>query len=251
MFPGISGKVAVVTGSGGGIGEGYAKALAAAGAKVVVAEIEKAKGERVASELRAAGREAVFAEVDVSSPDSTQAMAARAVEAFGGIDLLVNNAAIFGDMKLASLCDVDWDYYQRFMNVNMNGVLLATRACVPAMRKRGGGAIVNQSSTAAWMGVGYYGLAKLAVNGLTPGLARGPGRAGIRVNAIAPGPTDTEALRTVVPEVYKKQLVASLALPRLGTPDDLVPTCLFLLSDAAGWMTGQVVNVDGGQIMRP
>ena len=251
MFPGIAGKVAIVTGSGGGIGEAYARALAAAGARVVVAEIEKPKGERVAAEIRAAGQEAVFAEVDVSSPASTQAMAARAVEAFGGIDLLVNNAAIFGTMKMASLCDVDWDYYQRFMAVNMNGVLLCTRACAPAMKKRGGGAIVNQSSTAAWMAAGYYGLAKLAVNGLTQCLARELGHAKIRVNAIAPGPTDTEALRTVVPEVYKKQLVASLALPRLGTPDDLVPTCLFLLSDAAGWMTGQVVNVDGGQIMRP
>jgi 3-oxoacyl-[acyl-carrier protein] reductase len=251
MFPGIAGKVAIVTGSGGGIGEGYARALAAAGAKVVVAEIDKGKGERVASEIRAAGGQAVFVEVDVSSPASTQAMAARAVESFGGIDFLVNNAAIFGNMKLASLMDVDWDYYQRFMNVNMNGVLLCTRACAPGMKKRGGGAVVNQSSTAAWMGVGYYGLAKLAVNGLTQCLARELGFAKIRVNAIAPGPTDTEALRAQVPEAYKKQLVASLALPRLGTPDDLVPTCLFLLSDAAAWMTGQVVNVDGGQIMRP
>ena len=160
----------------------------------------------------------MFVEVDVSSPSSTQALAARAVEAFGGIDLLVNNAAIFGNMKLASLMDVDYDYYQRFMNVNMNGVLLCTRACAPAMKKRGGGAIVNQSSTAAWMGVGYYGLAKLAVNGLTQCLARELGHAKIRVNAIAPGPTDTEALRAQVPEAYKKQLVASLALPRLGTP---------------------------------
>jgi NAD(P)-dependent dehydrogenase (short-subunit alcohol dehydrogenase family) len=113
------------------------------------------------------------------------------------------------------------------------------------------GAIVNQSSTAAWMSAGYYGLAKLAMNGLTGALAKELGGRKIRVNAIAPGPTDTEALRTVVPEAFKKQLVASLALPRLGTPDDLVPTCLFLLSDAAAWITGQVINVDGGQIMRP
>lgn len=251
MFPGIAGKVAIVTGSGGGIGEGYAKALAAAGARVVVAEIDKARGERVAAEIRAAGQEAVFTEVDVASPASTQAMAARAQESFGGIDFLVNNAAIFGSMKLASLLDVDWDYYQRFMNVNMNGALLCTRACAPSMKQRGGGAIVNQSSTASWMAAGYYGLAKLGINGLTQCLAKELGRHRIRVNAIAPGPTNTEALANVVPEVYKKQLVASLALPRLGTPDDLVPTCLFLLSDAAAWLTGQIVNVDGGQIMRP
>ena len=187
---------------------------------MVVAEIDKAEGRaRRVRDPRARAAEALFvgggrllADLDAG------AGRARASQAFGGIDLLVNNAAIFGDMKLASLMDVDWDYYQRFMNVNMNGVLLCTRACAPAMKKRGGGAIVNQSSTAAWMGVGYYGLAKLAVNGLTQCLARELGHAKIRVNAIAPGPTDTEALRAQVPEAYKKQLVASLALPRLGTP---------------------------------
>ena len=251
MFPGIAGKVAIVTGSGGGIGEGYARGLAAAGAKVIVAEIDKEKGERVAAELRKSGAQAQFVEVDVSSPSSTRAMAERTVQAFGGLDFLVNNAAIFGTMKMESLLTVDWSYYRKFMDVNMDGALLATRACAPEMAKRGGGAIVNQSSTASWMSAGYYGLAKLAINGLTGALARELGPKKIRVNAIAPGPTDTEALRTVVPEAFKKQLVASLPLSRLGTPDDLVPTCLFLLSDAASWITGQVVNVDGGQISRP
>ena len=250
-LPGIEGKVAIVTGSGGGIGEGYARGLASQGAKVVIAEIDKARGENVAAALRKEGAEALAVEVDVSSPESTLAMAARTVSEFGGIDFLVNNAAIFGDMKLASLLDVDWDYYRKFMDVNMDGALLATRACAPEMMKRGGGAIVNQSSTASWMSAGYYGLAKLAMNGLTGCLAKELGSRKIRVNAIAPGPTDTDALRNVVPEAYKKQLVASLALPRLGSPDDLVPTCLFLLSDAAAWLTGQVINVDGGQIMRP
>jgi 3-oxoacyl-[acyl-carrier protein] reductase len=246
-LPGIEGKVAIVTGAGGGIGEGYAKGLAAQGAKVVVAEIDKEKGERVAAEIRKSGAQAQFVEVDVSS----KAAAERTVAAFGGIDFLVNNAAIFGTMKLASLMDVDWAYYRKFMDVNMDGALLMTRACAPEIAKRGGGAIVNQSSTASWMSAGYYGLAKLAINGLTGALAKELGSRKIRVNAIAPGPTDTEALRTVVPEAFKKQLVASLALPRLGSPDDLVPTCLFLLSDAAAWITGQVINVDGGQIMRP
>jgi 3-oxoacyl-[acyl-carrier protein] reductase len=250
-LPGIEGKVAIVTGSGGGIGEAYAQGLAAQGAKVVVAEIDKTRGEAVAAALRKSGAEALFVEVDVSSPESTKALAARTVAELGGIDFLVNNAAIFGTMKMASLLDVDWAYYRKFMDVNMDGALLCTRACAPEMAKRGGGAIVNQSSTASWMSAGYYGLAKLAINGLTGALAKELGPKKIRVNAIAPGPTDTEALRTVVPEQFKKQLVASLALPRLGTPGDLVPTCLFLLSDAAAWLTGQVINVDGGQIMRP
>jgi NAD(P)-dependent dehydrogenase (short-subunit alcohol dehydrogenase family) len=133
----------------------------------------------------------------------------------------------------------------------MNGALRCVRACFPAMKKRGGGSIVNQSSTAAWMGVGYYGIAKLALNGITQSLARELGPHGIRINAIAPGPTDTEASRTVVPEVALKQIVASMPLSRVGQPGDLVGTLLFLLSDASAWMTGQVLNVDGGQIMRP
>ena len=250
-LPGIRGKVAIVTGAGGGIGEAYAKGLAAAGARVVVAEIDRERGEHVATEIAKSGGEAIALAVDVASPDSTRAMADETVERFGGIDFLVNNAAIFGGMKPAPLCDVEWSYYERFMSVNVNGALHCTRACVPHMKARGGGSIVNQSSTAAWMSAGFYGLAKLAINGLTGCLARELGPAKIRVNAIAPGPTDTGALHSVVPDAFIQPMVAQLALARIGTPDDHVPTMLFLLSDAASWITGQVVNVDGGQIMRP
>lgn len=249
-YDGIEGKVAIVTGSGGGIGEGYAKGLAEQGARVVVAEIDKEKGERVASEINASGAEALFVKVDVGSPESTQAMADETIARFGGVDFLVNNAAIFGDMQLDSMLRVDWDYYQRFMNVNMNGALLCTRAVFRSMRDRGGGAIVNQSSTAAWMGVSYYGLAKLGINGLTQCLAGELGARKIRINAIAPGPTDTDALQKTA-GAAADQIVATLPLGRKGQPADMVSACLFLLSDAASWITGQVVNVDGGQIMRP
>lgn len=247
---GIEGKVAIVTGSGGGIGEAYVKALAAEGAKVVIAEIQKENGERVAEEIRSAGGDARFVEADVGSESSTQAMAASAIEAYGGIDFLVNNAAIFGDMKLDSLLNVDLDYYKQFMNVNVDGALLCTRACFRSMKERGGGSIVNQSSTAAWMGVGYYGLSKLATNGLTHCLARELGPMNIRVNAIAPGPTDTQALDNQVPDAYRDQLVSGLPLPRLGQPEDMARTCLYLLSDDAAWVTGQILAVDGGQIVR-
>jgi NAD(P)-dependent dehydrogenase (short-subunit alcohol dehydrogenase family) len=247
----FEGKVAIVTGAGQGIGEAYAKALAASGAAVVVAEINDAQGARVAKEIAAEGGKAKFVHVDVASPDSTKAMAAATVEEFGGIDFLVNNAAIYAGMEIAPLVAVDWDYYKRFMDVNMNGALLCTRACFESMVARGGGAIVNQSSTAAWMAIGYYGIAKLALNGITQSLAREMGSFNIRVNAIAPGPTDTEATRTIVPEPILKQLLAQMPLSRVGTPADLVGTCLFLLSDASAWLTGQIINVDGGQIMRP
>lgn len=246
----FDGKVAVVTGAARGIGEAYGRGLAGAGADVVVADLDIDNAELVAASIREGGGRAEAVAVDVADPESTRAMAAAATEAFGGIDFLVNNAAIYGGMKLDVLISVDWDYYRRFMSVNLDGALLCTRACYPSMAERGGGAIVNQSSTAAWLYAGYYGLAKVGINGLTQQLAHELGGMDIRVNAIAPGPIDTEATRSVVPESVVGSLVANLALKRLGQPEDLVGACLFLLSDEARWVTGQILNVDGGQVFR-
>jgi NAD(P)-dependent dehydrogenase (short-subunit alcohol dehydrogenase family) len=246
----FDGKVAIVTGAAQGIGEAYARALAAEGAAVLVADLNAERGEVVAKEITADGGRATFVATDVSSPESAEAMAQTAVEQFGGIDHLVNNAAIYGGMKLDVLVGVDWEYYKRFMAVNMDGALVCTRACFQHMAARGGGSIVNQSSTAAWLYSGFYGLAKVAVNGLTQQLAHELGGQNIRVNAIAPGPTDTEATRTVVPSEYIGTLTSGLALKRLGQPQDLVGACLFLLSDEAAWITGQILNVDGGQVFR-
>jgi NAD(P)-dependent dehydrogenase (short-subunit alcohol dehydrogenase family) len=247
----FAGKVAVVTGAGGGIGEVYAEALAASGASMVVADIDETGAHRVASSIRDRGGAAEPCKVDVARPASASAMAALADERFGGIDFLVNNAAIYANMKLDPLLNVDFEYIQRFLAVNVFGALVCTRACFRSMRKRGGGAIVNQSSTAAYMYAGLYGLSKAALNSLTSQLASELGPMQIRVNAIAPGPIDTEAMRSAVPEVYVDQIVSSLAIKRRGTPDDLVGMCQFLLSDEARWVTGAVVNVDGGQVMRP
>ncbi len=243
-------KVAVVTGAGQGIGEAYAKALANEGARVVIAEIDGEQGERVVKEISAAGGQALFVRTDVSSEDSTRAMARAAKEGFGGVDYLINNAAIYGTMEMHSLLTVPLDYYNRFMSVNMNGCLITTRAVYESMIERGGGAIVNQSSAAAWMGAGYYGTAKLAMHGITQSLARELGPRNIRVNAIAPGPTDTEATRKVVPKPILKGILASMPLSRMGEPSDMVGAALFLLSEEAGWITGQILAVDGGQIMR-
>ncbi len=244
-------KVAIVTGAAGGIGEAYARRLAAEGANVVVADLDEDRGTTTAGSItEAGGGEAHFVAVDVSSPESTKAMAAATAERFGGIDYLVNNAAIYGAMEFDLLLTVDWDYYQRFMAVNMNGALLCTRACYEFMGKRGGGAIVNQSSTAAWLYSGFYGLAKVGINGLTQQLAHELGGRNIRVNAIAPGPTDTEATRNQVGEAMVQSLVKDLALKRPGQPEDMAGMCLFLLSDEASWVTGQIINVDGGQVFR-
>jgi 3-oxoacyl-[acyl-carrier protein] reductase len=246
----FDGKVAIVTGAARGIGEAYAKALAREGARVVVADLDNEGARKVVAEIEADGGEASSVIVDVSDPSSTTAMAAATIERYGGIDHLVNNAAIYGGMKLDILLTVDWDYYQRFMSVNLNGALLCARACWTSMKERGGGSIVNQSSTASWMYAGYYGLAKVGINGLTQQLARELGSANIRINAIAPGPIDTEATRSTVPPVFMEQIVNALPLARMGTPDDLTGLCLFLLSDEASWITGQIYNVDGGQVFR-
>ncbi|MBI2246099.1 MAG: SDR family oxidoreductase [Nocardioides sp.] len=242
-------KVVVVTGAAQGIGEAYARALGAEGAAVVVADLNADAGERVAKEIEAAGGRALFVRTDVSSHESAAELVAAAEAAYGGIDGLVNNAAIYGDMQFDLLISVDWDYYRRFMSVNMDGALVMTRAVHRAMQRRGGGSIVNQSSTAAYLYSGFYGLAKVGVNGLTQQLAHELGGMGIRVNAIAPGPTDTAATRTQAGDAAT-DLVKGLAIKRMGQPEDLVGVCLFLLSDEASWVTGQIIAVDGGQTFR-
>src|SRR6478609_2396396 len=242
-------KVAVVTGAAQGIGAAYARGLAAEGAAVVVADVNEESGAKVVAEIEADGGRAIFVHTDVSSAESAEAMAARTVEELGGIDLLVNNAAIYGAMKFDLLISVDWDYYKKFMSVNMDGALVMTRAVYRSMQKRGGGSIVNQSSTAAYLYSGFYGLAKVGVNGLTQQLAHEVGGMGIRVNAIAPGPTDTAATRTQAGDA-SKELVKNLALKRMGQPEDMVGACLFLLSDESSWVTGQIIAVDGGQTFR-
>jgi 3-oxoacyl-[acyl-carrier protein] reductase len=241
----FDGKVAIVTGAAGGIGEAYARALANEGAHVVVADIDAERGEKVAGDIGGA-----FVRTDVGDRVSVHHMAAATIERFGGIDYLVNNAAILAGMRLSTLLIVEWAYYERFMQVNMNGALLCTRACWQSMKERGGGAIVNQSSSGAWMYAGYYGLAKVGINGLTQQLATELAHANIRINAIAPGPVETEGLRSTVPNELLQDQLKRIPLGRIGTPADLTGMVLFLLSDEARWITGQIFNVDGGQVLR-
>ncbi|MEU9242671.1 SDR family oxidoreductase [Streptomyces sp. NPDC048385] len=237
-------KVAIVTGAAQGIGEGYARALAAEGARVIVADLNQEQGQRVAKEIG----NAVFVPVDVADPASAEDLASVAISEFGQIDYLVNNAAIFHGMRREGIVTVAYDYLERFLKVNLLGALHVTRAVLPHLKE--GAAIVNQSSTAAWQPTGFYGLAKAGINHLTASLASELGGRGIRVNAIAPGPTDTEAARDIIPEEYRSAMVQSFALKRMGTPADQAGALLFLLSDEASWVTGQVIAVDGGSVVR-
>ncbi|MFK0109366.1 SDR family oxidoreductase [Streptomyces sp. NPDC091217] len=240
----LQNKVVIVTGAGQGIGEGYARAMAAEGARVVVAELNEEQGKRVAMDIG----DALFVGVDVADPSSAERLAATVMGEYGRIDHLVNNAAIFHGMRREGVVTVDYDYLDRFLKVNLLGALHVTRAVLPHLKE--GAAIVNQSSTAAWQATGFYGLAKAGINHLTISLAAELGPRGIRVNAIAPGPTDTEAARDIIPEEYRKAMVQSFPLKRMGTPADQAGALLFLLSDDASWVTGQVLAVDGGSLVR-
>lgn len=242
-------KVCIVTGAGGGIGEQYAKIFASKGMRVVVAELNEEHGQRVADEINAAGNTAIFVKTDVGNEASANACAEKTMEEFGQINFLVNNAAIFGNMEIKGYLDVDMDYLDKFMRVNAHGCLLMTRAVVKHIDRKVGGSIVNQSSTAAWMNVGFYGVAKLAMNGITCSLARELGWRKIRVNAIAPGPTETQALRNTAGD-YADELARQMPISRVGTPEDLAHAVLYLLSDESSWVTGHIMNVDGGQFMR-
>lgn len=237
-------KVIIVTGAGQGIGEGYARALAAEGARVVVAELNEEQGQRVAKEIG----DALFVRTDVADPASAAALTDTVMREFGRIDHLVNNAAIFHGMRREGIVTVDYDYLDRFLKVNLLGALHVTRAVLPHLKE--GAAVVNQSSTAAWQATGFYGLAKAGINHLTASLAAELGPRGIRVNAIAPGPTDTEAARSIIPEEYRTAMVQSFALKRMGTATDQAGALKFLLSDEAAWVTGQVIAVDGGSVVR-
>jgi len=252
----LDGKVAIVTGAGGrgnSIGRAYARGLAQAGAAVVVADLNGDGAQQVADEIGAAGGKALAVPVDITRPESVAAMVAAAVQAFGGIDILVNNAALMAELKSQSAADILLADWNRIFEVNLTGALICTQAVLPELRKRGGGKIVNQVSGGAYPAQSIYGISKLALVGLTTTLARQLGREKINVNAIAPGNTTSDAGRLLTPDdsPFIKFLEMSVALRVRGAPDELVGALLLLCSQAGDWITGQVLHVDGGWVLRP
>lgn len=251
----LTGKIAIVTGAGGrgnSIGRAYAIALANAGAAVVVADLNGEGAAKVAQEITAAGGKAYAVQVDITDTASVAAMAQAAQAEFGGVDILVNNAALMVEITDKPAIQIDKARFDKGIAVNLWGALNCSQVLAPLMAARGGGSIINQVSAGAFPAQSFYGVTKIALVGLTTTLATELGGQGIRVNAIAPGMTKSDAGLSLTPDDSPLVQFIEAKTPIQGrdTPDALCGALLLLASDAGRWMTGQVLNVDGGWVMR-
>lgn len=245
----LTGKVALVTGASRGIGQATAIELAKAGADVVVNFIgNEAVAQETVDAIEAIGRKAIKIKADVGNAEDVQAMVDEAVAAFGHIDILVNNAGITRDGLLIRMKDSDWD---DVLNINLKGVYLVTKAVAKLMVKQRAGRIINMTSVSGVTGnVGQanYAAAKAGVIGFTKTCAKELAARGITVNAVAPGFIET-AMTDVLPEKIKEGIAATVPFGRMGQPEEIASVVTFLASDFASYITGQVLNVDGGMVM--
>ena len=244
-----SGKVAIVTGGAMGIGRAVAEGLLAEGASVVIADRAGAAEAAKALDNKANG--VVGVSCDVSSKGDTEAMAEAALEAFGRIDVLVNNAGIYSSLKTGPFEDLDIEEWRRVLDVNVIGQAMATRAVVPAMRRQGGGSVVNFSSGTPFKGVPFllhYVASKGAVNAMTKALAKELGGEGIRVNAVAPGFTLSDGVLANPHQLEKLREISLQArvIQRDQHPEDIVGAVVFFASQDSDFVTGQTLVVDGG-----
>ncbi|WP_262462533.1 SDR family NAD(P)-dependent oxidoreductase [Alloalcanivorax balearicus] len=245
-------KVVIITGAAQGIGAVYAKALAAEGARVVIADV--LDGAPLAEEINASGAEAMAVRADVADEVSAKAMAQAAMKRFGRIDVLVNNAAIYASLEIQPFEDIDLNEWDKVMAVNVRGPFICARAVAPCMKARGYGRIINISSGTPFKGTPnllHYVTSKGAVLALTRALARELGEHGIAVNTLAPGLVLSEGViaNQAMRDKLTAPVLASRALKRDQTPEDLIGPLLFLASDESAFMTGESVVVDGGSVM--
>lgn len=252
MIEGLKDKVVVVTGGAHGIGKAYCSGFAGAGARVVVADIDKPAADRVAAQLAAQGRsEPLAVHVDVADENDTRSMAAATLERFGRIDVLINNAAVFATipMNRGPIESIDPHEWDRLMAVNLKGLFFCCRAVLPAMRQQKAGKIINIASGTVFAGSPgriHYVTSKAATIGFTRTLAREVGGDNINVNVLAPGNTLSEENPSEEVIRLRRSSAGSRALKRVQVPGDLVGAMLFLASPLSDFMTGQTVNVDGG-----
>lgn len=248
----LSGRVAIVTGAAQGIGAQYAHALAAEGAAVVVGDLQDAAP--VAKAINAAGGRALSVHLDVTDATSVRSMVAETVKQFGGVDILVNNAALFAQLALKPFEEIDSAEWDRVMAVNVRGAFECTKAAAPEMRKKKYGKIVNIASGTVFKGAPmllHYVTSKGAIVAMTRSLARELGDDGIRVNTLAPGLVMSEGVRAHADwrGAALNNNIASRAIKREATPEDMCGTLIYLCSAESDFVTGQVLVVDGGSVM--
>ncbi len=245
----MTGKVAIVTGAGQGIGKAIALALHKRGAAAAIVDINHCNAEKTAGEIVHAGGKAVAIRADVSIVEDIRGMVEKTVREFGSVDILVNNAGILSKTPVEEITEAEWD---RIMNVNLKGVLFATQQVLPYMKQKGFGRIINLSSVAGRMG-GYadvpaYAASKAGIIGLTRAVARRVAEYGITVNAVAPGTTETGIIKQLSSndiEMLKQQI----PMRKLGRPENIADTVSFLASEEAEFITGVVLDVNGGIYM--
>ena len=247
----LDGKVAIVTGAGRegkGIGRCVALALAREGADIVIADYVPEAAEAVAAEVRSLGRKAIAVQANVASPADAEAIAQRALDEFGSIDILVNNAGITRDALIPRMSEQDWDLV---IDTNLKGTFNCTKAVSRTMLKQRSGKIVNVASVMGIIGnpgQANYSASKAGIIGLTKTTAKELGSRGVNVNAIAPGFIQT-AMTDELPESVRDTIASQIPLNRLGTSEDVAKLVLFLCTDDSSYITGQVINVDGGMVM--
>lgn len=244
----VQDKVAVVTGASRGIGRSISLALAGQGAKIVAVDIDLAATEAFVEELKALGTEALAVQGNVTVTEDVEAMFKAAVDTYGRVDILINNAGITRDALLLRMKDEDWD---AVLTVNLKGAFLCSRAAAKVMSKQRYGRIVNIASVVGQMGnagQANYCASKAGLMGLTRSNARELARRNVTVNAVAPGFIATE-MTDALPEKKREELSAQIPLERLGSADDIAHAVLFLASDQAAYITGQVLGVNGGMYM--
>lgn len=243
----LSGKTAIITGAAGGLGRAFALGFAARGANVVVADMNEAGSAETVALITAAGGKAISVQTNVTDKASCEAVADAAVATFGGLDVLVNNAAIYATIERANFWEIDPNEWDKVMAVNVKGAWLASGAAYTRMND--GGSIINIASATVFSGSPlwmHYVASKGAVIGMTRVMAREAGGKNITVNAIAPGFTLTEASLSIMDDAASYG-VSSRAIKRASEPDDMVGTATFLASDDASYITGQTIIVDGGK----
>lgn len=245
----VTGRVAIITGGGQGLGREYAKQFAAAGALPVVAEINLDNARRVVEEIEAEGGRALAVQTDVADAASVQALVDQAVSAFGRVDVLINNAGIFSALKMRPFEEIPLDEWDRVLRVNITGCYLTARAVTPVMKSAKWGRIINITSGSVPLGLKnylHYTTSKSAMIGMTNSLARELGPFGINVNCVQPGGTFTEIPRETVTPQARAGLMTMQCIPREEVPADLVGIMIFLSSSASDFITGQTIACDGG-----